>query len=102
MPPEFLSVSNDYVFVEDWMKQTLELIANYGLPLILTVWFVFRIDITITKLVNLLEAFIKRQIDKEEESKERAKELKGRLDTLSEQCVGVINQIKILEVRLDK
>ncbi len=84
------------------MKQTLELVANYGLPLILTIWFVFRIDVSISKLVGLLEAFIKRQIEKDDETKDRQKELKGRLDILSEQCVGVINQLKILEVKLEK
>jgi len=84
------------------MKEILELVTNYGLPLILTVWFVFRIDVAITKLITLLESFIKHQIEKEVEKKEREKELKSRLDVLSAQCAETINEIRILEVRLSK
>lgn len=84
------------------MKDILELIATYGLPIVLTVWFVFRIDTVITKLVHLLEDFITWQKEREEDRKEREKEMKSAVKTLTEQTADTVNRIKILEVRLSK
>jgi hypothetical protein len=84
------------------MKEALALIATYGLPIVLTVWFVFRIDVAITKLVGLLEAFIKWLTEKDTERKEKDRELRTMIEHLTEQCGEVMNRIKILEVKVDK
>ena len=84
------------------MKELLELVANYGLPMVLTIWFVLRLNPTITKLVNSLEKFIAWLTDKEEQRKEKDKEMKEALKIVVEQNAEVLNRIRILEVKLEK
>ena len=84
------------------MKEFLELVANYGFPMVLTIWFVLRLNPTITKLVNTLETFIKWLTDKEEQRKEKEKELKETLKVITEQNAQILNKMGILEVKLEK
>jgi uncharacterized protein involved in cysteine biosynthesis len=83
-------------------KGILELIANYGLPMVLVVWFVLRLNPTVTKLVNMLEVFIKWLTEKETERKEREKEMKEAIKTLTEQNAEVISRLRVLEVRTER
>ena len=80
----------------------LQLVANYGLPIVLTIWFVFRINPTITKLTNLLEAFIQSQTAKELERREREKEIKDMLGSIADDVAENNSRIRILEVRSEK
>ena len=84
------------------MKEILELIATYGLPIVLTVWFVFRIDTGMTKLIDLIKHFIEWQTQKDTDRKDKEKELHDTMKSLTEQTSETINRIKILEVKIDK
>lgn len=84
------------------MQEILEMIAKYGLPIVLTVWFVFRINPTITKLVNLLESFIEWQTEKETERKEKDKELRDTVKSMNEQCSKIMSKLDVMEVKIDR
>lgn len=82
------------------ITEVLKLVATYGLSIVLAVWFVFRIDVTITKLTNLLETFIKWQNDKETARVEKEKEMRDKVDEVKDMATEIINQLKIMEVRI--
>ena len=91
------------------MTEIFQLIATYGLPVVLTVWFVFRIDVVVTKMVGLLESFIIGQDKKEEDTAKKTEELveavKEAVELIREvkQDVAKIDsKIDILGVKLDR
>ena len=86
----------------EMISEILKLVAMYGLPIVLTVWFVLRIDVAITKLIVLLEAFIGWMKDNEEEKEKQNKEIKELLVAIKDRQGEVINKINIMEVRLEK
>lgn len=84
------------------MKEALELIATYGLPIVLTCWFVFRIDSVLTTLTGTMTTFIEWLKTKENERKDREIVIAAELVVLKEQNVALINKINILEIRVEK
>jgi len=86
----------------EMITEILKLVAMYGLPLVLAVWFVFRIDVTLTKLVTLMEAFIKWQNEKEVTRVANEKDVHDTLEELKDQGKEIAKQIEILGVRLEK
>jgi len=92
------------------VKEILELIATYGLPIVLTCWFVFRIDTMLTNLSGSLTTFIEWLKQKEMDRKEREDSVrkaisdldKDHLTILKDQMATVINKISILEVKIER
>jgi len=84
------------------VKEALELIATYGLPIVLTCWFVFRIDSVLTTLTGTMTTFIEWLKTKENERKDREIVIAAELVVLKEQNVALINKINILEIRVEK
>ena len=65
------------------VKAILQLIATYGLPIVLTCWFVFRLDGILTRLVTTLSEFIAWLRMREEERCKREAEVKVELKEIA-------------------
>jgi hypothetical protein len=83
-------------------KSILQLIATYGLPIVLCIWFVFRIDVTITKLVGLLEVFIAWYKEKDKDKEKKEAEMKETVKELVKQNGDILHQIELLGAKVDK
>ena len=83
-------------------KSILQLIATYGLPIVLCIWFVFRIDVTITKLVGLLEVFIAWYKEKDKDKERKEGEMKETVKELVKQNGEILKQIELLGARIEK
>ena len=84
------------------MKEILELIATYGLPIVLTCWFVFRIDNVLTTLSSTMASTIEWLKAKEVERRGREEVSADAMAELKDQNTALLNEIKILEVKIGK
>lgn len=86
----------------DALRELLGLIAQYGLPVVLTVYFVVRMDKQISKFISMLGAFITWMQAKSTEDAEHNKEGRAKQEALLQLATEAIQRIRILEVRLEK
>jgi biopolymer transport protein ExbB/TolQ len=88
------------------VKAVLQLVATYGLPIVLTCWFVFRLDGILTKLVATLTEFIfwlrareeercKREMEIKQDLKETARTLKAQTETESAEIKRTLKEAAI-------